>query len=47
MQYDYDATIQNMSKAFYNVTFTTPENATFRKAAYNKFSENYAFNSKT
>ena len=42
MQYDYDATIQNMSKAFYNVTFTTPENATFRKAAYNKFSENYA-----
>ena len=42
MQYEYEATIQNMSKAFHNITFTTPENATFRKAAYNKFSENYA-----
>ena len=42
IQYEYDATIQNMSKAFHNITFTTPENATFRKAAYNKFSENYA-----
>ena len=40
--YDYYQTIQNMSNAFYNITFHSREEATFRNANYNKYELNYA-----
>ena len=38
----YNKTIQNMNRAFYNITFPKKEDATFRNAPYNKYELNYA-----